>query len=386
MENKNEVFPREDDPQKLAADFIIGKNRWLTRIRWVYTIFILLFFTANNYFSGTVAMRYRDILLVAALSSLGNIIFILALNRNVKLSAQAVNRKALTSLAAVQLDFDLVVLTLLVFFSGGFQSPMIVFFVFYIMVSTFLIYHRKAFKNTFTAMLLVLVIFFSGEGLEVTAGSLTAVSAFNAILLFTYFLTAYLSRNLRENEDKLQELLKKFRTESVTDGLTGLYNQTHFFLMLNLQMERARRYETPFSLIIFDVDNFKDYNDANGHVAGSAALKRVAELMRNVFRAGDILAKFGGDEFVIILPNSDHVGAFLGAERLRELVETEPFAGREKQPLGKVTLSLGIAAYPEHGFTTKELLDNADASLYIAKKEGRNRTVIFDTAARESSD
>jgi diguanylate cyclase (GGDEF)-like protein len=90
-----------------------------------------------------------------------------------------------------------------------------------------------------------------------------------------------------------------------------------------------------------------------------------------------VLAKYGGDEFVIILADSDRVGAFLAADRLREVVEEEPFEGGQQQPLGKVTLSLGISTYPEHGSNVEELLDRADKALYCAKKTGRNKTIIY---------
>ncbi|MCU0288232.1 MAG: GGDEF domain-containing protein [Acidobacteria bacterium] len=128
---------------------------------------------------------------------------------------------------------------------------------------------------------------------------------------------------------------------------------------------------------------FKNYNDCNGHIAGSEALKVVGELMQKVFRKGDILAKYGGDEFVIILPDSDRIGAFLGAERLREIVEHTVFEGGEKQPLGKITLSLGIASYPEHGITTPEILAKADKAMYTAKESGRNKTIIYTPELEE---
>lgn len=383
MEKKKDMFSIEDEPQKLAIELIIGKNRWLTRIRWLYTFFIFIFFITYNYISGSVSIHYRDIALIVFLSILGNLIFTFALNRHLRLSSEAVNHETLSSLASIQLDFDLVILSLLVFFSGGFESPVIILFVFYIMVATFLIYHKKAFKNTLTAMILVVVIFFTNEGLVVSLKKLTSMIAFIVILLFAYLISAYLSRNLRENERQLQELLEKFREQSVNDRLTDLYNQAHFFLLLNLQVERAKRYKRTFSLIMLDVDDFKNYNDTNGHLAGSGALRKIGGLMKKVFRSSDVLCRYGGDEYVIILPNSDKVGAFLGAERIRETVENEYFEGGEHQSMGKVTLSLGISTYPEHGPDTRELIDKADKALYVAKNTGRNKTVIYSEDLEE---
>ena len=385
MQKEKQVFPDIDDPQELAADLVISKNRWLTRSRALYTLFIFIFFIAYAYFSGAVDINLREILLTVMLSLFGNLLFILVLKRNIKFSSTEVNRGALSSLTMLQLDFDLVVLALLIFFSGGFESPLLVFFVFYIVMTTFLVEHKKALKNTLAAIALVAGIFLTHAGFRVSSKEITALVGFGFILLFTYLVSAYLSQSLRENEGKLRELLEKFRAQSVTDGLTGLYNQTHFFLLFNLQLERARRYRAALSLIIFDVDHFKNYNDSNGHIAGSAALKKVGQLTQKAFRTSDILAKYGGDEFVIILPNSDKIGAFLGAERLRETVEHTSFEGGESQPLGKVTLSLGIASYPEHGATTREILDRADKAMYVAKESGRNKTVIYSPDLEEFS-
>ena len=106
--------------------------------------------------------------------------------------------------------------------------------------------------------------------------------------------------------------------------------------------------------------------------------------MRDVFRLSGILAKYGGDEFVVILPQTDKVGAFLAADRLRESVEQEPFIGREKQPHGKITISLGVSSYPSHGSTAEEILDKADKALYYAKETGKNRTVIYSDEMDES--
>jgi diguanylate cyclase (GGDEF)-like protein len=156
-----------------------------------------------------------------------------------------------------------------------------------------------------------------------------------------------------------------------------LFTQTHFFEVLQQEHERSRRYKYTYSIIIFDVDYFKDYNDNNGHLNGSRALEKIGFLMKAVFRTGDILAKYGGDEFVILLPHTDKVGAFLAADRLRESVESERFEGQERQPEGNLTLSLGVSSYPEHGGFSLEVLAKADKALYAAKRMGRNRTVIY---------
>ncbi|MGE5344278.1 MAG: GGDEF domain-containing protein [Candidatus Omnitrophota bacterium] len=365
-------------PQLFAVELMIEKNLWITKIRWIYSFFILVFFVTYNTFLSNQLIEYRTLALILLLAIFGNICFVLILLRGLKNPLEKRNFELYKSLASLQMDFDLIILSLVIFFSKGFNSSMVVLYVFYIMIATFLIQDKKAFKNALTAIILVVVIFFSGDHLNLSVSHLIPLVSFLTFLLFAYLISSYLSKNLKESENKLHDLLEKTHALSVTDGLTNLYNQTHFFLLLRLQIEKSKRYHTPFSLIIFDVDNFKNYNDKNGHIKGSAVLRRIGDLMRSVFRSTDVLAKYGGDEFVVILPSTDKVGAFLAADRFREVVEEEKFEGRETQPQGKVTVSIGIAGYPEHGQTVEEILDRADKALYFAKNNGRNKAVIYN--------
>ncbi|MCK4837071.1 MAG: GGDEF domain-containing protein, partial [Candidatus Aminicenantes bacterium] len=243
--------------------------------------------------------------------------------------------------------------------------------------ATFVIDYKKSLKNTIATVVLITVIFFKDVGLIVPSQKLVTLIAFDIILIVSFFISAFLSKNMRKNEKILQQLLKKTRELSITDGLTNLYNQTHFFEMLKHEIEQSRRYKQVFSLIIFDVDDFKKYNDNNGHIYGSRALEQIGSIMKKIFRSSDILARYGGDEYVIILPNTDKVGAFLAADRLRERVENEEFYGEKRQPKGKITISLGITGFPEHGNTVEEILSNADKALYRVKKMGGNRTIIY---------
>ena len=373
---KSEDSPIKD-PHVLAIELIVGKNIWLTKIRWLYLVIISLFFVLYNLIADKVYISLRNFYLILGLAVFVNLTFIISIKIRLKQPIKKLEYKPLFSLASLQLDFDLVVLSLLIFFSGGFVSPVTVLFIFYVMISTFFTHYKKAFRNTLTAIVLIVVIFFKDEGLIVSSEKLTAMIGFNIILLFSFFISAYLTKNLGKNEKVLQELLKKTRELSVTDGLTGLYNQSHFFKLLDLELKKSEKHRLVFSLIMFDVDNFKNYNDNNGHIRGSEALNKIGTLMRKVFRLSDMLAKYGGDEFVVILPQTDKVGAFLAADRLRETVEQESFVGREKQPQGCITLSIGVASYPTHGSTAEEILDRADKALYFAKESGKNKTILY---------
>jgi diguanylate cyclase (GGDEF)-like protein len=160
-------------------------------------------------------------------------------------------------------------------------------------------------------------------------------------------------------------------TLGLTDALTGTYNYRYLLEALGREIERARRFEEKLSVLMLDMDNLKAYNDSHGHLRGSQVLRRVAQVARGELRAMDIIAKYGGDEFVIVLPQNGREGANLVAERVRRAIENHPFPGEEVS--GRITSSLGIAVYPEDGQTVEDLIDRADQALYRAKGMGRNR-------------
>ncbi|HMB70803.1 MAG TPA: GGDEF domain-containing protein, partial [bacterium] len=143
---------------------------------------------------------------------------------------------------------------------------------------------------------------------------------------------------------------------------------------LDREVARARRFREDFSIIMLDVDHLKSYNDIHGHLQGSEVLRRLAQVVMGELRASDVLAKYGGDEFVVILPQTERDGARTVAERIRAAVEAHEFPGEGDGM--KITTSMGISQFPEDGETTRELLEFADNSLYQAKRTGRNRVSI----------
>lgn len=378
--------PPTPNPDALALSHMLDKNLWLVRMRWVYPVFIMAFFQAYRFLARRSPIRQLDALLVFLLPVAANLLFLLAVRRRKRMAGPAPGYDDWARLASRQLDLDLAVFSLTVFFSGGLRSPVIALMIIYIVISTFLVDYRKALRNTVASMALLLAIALLQEGRDFFSGSMvTDLLAYYFMFVFTYFVSGYLSRNLHRNEDLLRDLLRQSRELSVTDGLTGLYNQMHFFDLLDRETRKAQRHGAGYALVIFDVDHFKNFNDRNGHLRGSETLRAVAELMRRKFRSTDLLAKYGGDEFVVILPETDKVGAYLAAERLREGVEKQAFPGAETQPQKKLTISIGLAACPEHGAGADEILNRADKALYFAKETGRNRTVIYnDTIEKES--
>jgi len=161
------------------------------------------------------------------------------------------------------------------------------------------------------------------------------------------------------------------------DGLTGLVNKRHFLVELGAMIHRSEQENQPLGLFIFDIDHFKKYNDQNGHLKGDELLKAMAALLKGSVRPGDMVGRYGGEEFLVAMPRADREGALALAERIRQAVESNVFEHGEKQPMGKITVSGGVAAFPNDGAQSGELIHGADLALYEAKRAGRNRVFPF---------
>jgi len=175
---------------------------------------------------------------------------------------------------------------------------------------------------------------------------------------------------------EVQLFLQKERT-ALLDELTGLYNRRFFNQVIRREVEHAKRFDQSFSLLMLDLDNFKNYNDMYGHQAGDKALTEVAQVLNQTARAIDHVVRYGGEEFVLVLPQSDKDQALLAGERHRQAVEMHPFLGQEKLPSGNLTVTIGLATFPVDADDATELLQRADEALYQGKESGRNRVIPF---------
>jgi diguanylate cyclase (GGDEF)-like protein len=162
---------------------------------------------------------------------------------------------------------------------------------------------------------------------------------------------------------------------SIVDELTGLYNFRHLKEKIHTEIFRSRRYGRVFSLLIMDIDFFKNFNDRNGHLTGNRALMDLAALIRKSVRNVDFPARYGGEEFVVVLPETNRDGARITAEKLCQAVRATDFIGMENQPSGRVTISIGVASFPDDGANYDELIGAADRRLYVSKAEGKDRVV-----------
>lgn len=166
---------------------------------------------------------------------------------------------------------------------------------------------------------------------------------------------------------------------AVTDGLTGIFNHRQVTSLTLQELERARRYSMPFSLCMFDIDHFKHINDQYGHRTGDKVLRWLAQLCKNALRFNDIVGRYGGEEFLILLPNTPFSAAMQCAERLRQQVDQAAFQNEQSQI--KITISMGVATWSATTETVESLLEAADKALYHSKQTGRNRVTGLDTEA-----
>ena len=170
---------------------------------------------------------------------------------------------------------------------------------------------------------------------------------------------------------RVQRLLRL----STCDRMTGLFNRGYFDERVVDEVSRASRYNRPLTLVMIDIDHFKTFNDSYGHSAGDEALRILTSIMRSSFRQSDLTARYGGEEFVVILPETDSTVAAEKVDKLRQLIESTPIPISGQGAVERLTISAGLACFPEDGPSAAQILDAADRRLFSAKRQGRNRIV-----------
>lgn len=202
---------------------------------------------------------------------------------------------------------------------------------------------------------------------------------------------AYLMKSIRHREEELKKLV-------IRDNLTALYNRAYFYYRLHSEIKRAKRYNRPLSLLIMDMDNFKQFNDLYGHLVGDQLLRVISDTIRSNIRysAGkpsyelDIPCRYGGDEFAIIVPETTSAQAPVVAERLRReigakcgqgmMTHIQAVTGSLPLEVPEVTMSVGVASFPEHASDTEALVKAADDAMYVSKRSEKNKVVVSDVS------
>ncbi|MCK5554201.1 MAG: diguanylate cyclase [Deltaproteobacteria bacterium] len=189
----------------------------------------------------------------------------------------------------------------------------------------------------------------------------------------------------KERARELRAVMEKLEEVSITDDLTQIFNHRYLISRLHYEFERAKRYRLSISLMMLDIDHFKVYNDNNGHLAGDDALRKIAKLIHSAIRETDIVGRYGGEEFAIILLHADMIQMTDVAERVRRTIEETPFPNENLQPMGKITVSIGGSCLSDGMMTVEDLIRSADEALYRAKRNGRNQIVIEERVSEMGS-
>ncbi len=254
------------------------------------------------------------------------------------------------------------------YFSGASPSPLVFFYLWIPLYASYFLTRREAALQVAYVGLVYAV-------LLVLRPPTSGAPAWWIVGMGTLLVAAIVITTMRV---RVELLISRLYDTARTDALTSLANRRGFRELLDLELERARRGETEMTVLVGDLDRFKEVNDRAGHQVGDAALQRVARLLGEGKRQIDSAARVGGEEFALILPDSDADGAFVLAEHLRSAL-----AGEFAEDSVAITISFGLATYPEHGETAASLLRAADEALYAAKDSGRNRTVRHSPLLRE---
>ena len=208
------------------------------------------------------------------------------------------------------------------------------------------------------------------------AGFSDFMTRFAPFLIIAY-VTTMLAADIKRSKDLLRLL-------SETDEMTSLQNKRSFNESLSREIKKAARYSRKFSILLVDADNLKDVNDNYGHGAGDQLIKVLANTMKESLRSSDVLARIGGDEFVVLLPEADHTHALEAGERIRSATVNTSF-DREGRRID-MTVSIGIASYPDDGESLEDIMENADRALYKSKKMGRNRVTSYIRAGNKAAE
>lgn len=262
----------------------------------------------------------------------------------------------------------LVFITWVLWFTGKLQSPLLNLYLLVIITSA-LTLGKLA---TMLEMALIIACFvLLGEH---TAGSMMSLATIGGLagqlapMVLVAYITTMFSADIRYG-------LNQARLLSETDDLTGLYNMRGFSIMVDRLFAQAARYNRPASMLMIDSDNLKQINDRHGHEAGNRMLKTVAKSIAGELRNTDVLARYGGDEFIALLPETPPERAIEVAERIRRAIDTSTAEfGRERL---HTTVSIGVACYPEDGRSPDAMQARADRAMYMAKEQGRNRVLRF---------
>lgn len=363
-----------------------------SKITWLINLRFLLIFLVSSLLTLSIVtnkiyfftFNRNLIYLINLIALIINFFFVFDLYYLKKKKHVMIDDSHFRHLGLIHIDFDIVYIVSIVFLTGGFESPFILLLMYNIVTSTFIVPTNQTY---FYSLLTLLLLFATNLNFKITPvfpfvdtrslGISMKIVYIGLIYTFAVYISRYVSLKIAEKQNELNLLYEKTYRLSITDRLTGLYDQTYFRLAAADALSIASVNGNSIVIVMLDLDNFKAFNDRNGHLTGSRALQEIAEIMRNSFRKTDMLGKYGGDEFVILMRDieKEYIEGVL--ERFQTKIREHNFDNSGDKFEG-ITASLGIALFPENGSTVNELINKADKALYAVKESGKNKLVFFD--------
>jgi diguanylate cyclase (GGDEF)-like protein len=336
------------------AEELRGFSRTIAEIEWLLVILVLLYQIVQGRDDDNAGLVYLGIMIYA-----GFVIGFRYFN---------IYRNESRWKIAIETWAMLGFITWVLYHSGRLESPLVNLYLLTIVTSALTL--GKLITMLEMALVVACYVFL---GYSTTGNSLfwlynagDFMSQLAPMLLVAY-ITTMLSADIRS-------ALSRIKIISETDELTGIYNLRAFTSIANRTHKQAQRYRQPYAIVMIDSDNLKAVNDTYGHEGGNRLLKLTVACVQQSLRDTDVFARFGGDEFIAILPQTKLEGAHEVAERIRKTIATTPLATQGKQVT--TTVSVGLACYPEQGEELAVIMNRADQALYTSKKSGRNRTTV----------
>lgn len=381
---------REDKGNIFYTQFNYDKLFWLINIRTVLLTSLAIIFLSLHIFgikiNNTFSSKYLFFWQISSI--IINLFLFFDLKYLQKNKHLMMNEENFKYLGLIQIDFDILYTIVTIFLSGGIKSPLLFLFIYNIITSNFLIQDR----NTFFYIIVLLILLFVSEFrftfketfpyIEYrTLEKFENMFLISVIYFFLFYLSKYVSEKLNQKQEELNHLYQETYKLSITDRLTGLYDQTYFRVSAKDAIDIAKANNNKIAIVMFDIDNFKEFNDTNGHLMGSRALIKIAQIMKQTFRKTDILGKYGGDEFILLLKDIDENYITFVLERFKNKIENFNF-NPETSKVSHLTISIGVSFFPKDGDELEILIDKADKALYIAKNLGKNNLFIFEDSKK----
>jgi len=343
----------------IEQDEIKGFSRTITEIEWLLLILVLIYLVAGGPTGESRAA------IAMALCFFGA--FILSLHY-----VSFYRQESLVKLA-IETWVMIIFITWVVHYAGRISSPLLNLYLLPIIASALILGKLMTFIEMVGIAMCFMFLHYDQHTRNLLSlpfwGELLALLA--PVILVAY-ITTMLSADIRFAVDKIKRV-------SDTDELTGLYNMRAFTMVLSRNFKQAMRYSHKLSIVMLDCDNLKQVNDTHGHESGNRLLQHVARTIRSELRGSDVLARYGGDEFIALLPETDASGAREMGERIRRSIEMSRLDVHGTDVIS--TVSIGIASFPDDGGSLEMIMEKADKAMYYAKERGRNRVVMASSGA-----